>query len=140
MRRRSRFPWNETTEGGELINLTPLLDVLFVVLILFILIAPLLELDRINLASTEETTRDKRDFNAPSPIKISVKSDNTLTLNDKTITLQSLKTHLLPLKNQSPNTIPQLYHDKNAPFGTYQSIKNQVEACGFTDLDIILKK
>ncbi len=33
------------------INLTPLIDVVFVVLIIFILIAPMLELDRIQLAS-----------------------------------------------------------------------------------------
>ena len=32
------------------INLTPLIDVVFVILIMFILIAPILELDRIDLA------------------------------------------------------------------------------------------
>jgi biopolymer transport protein ExbD len=37
-----------------LINLTPLIDVVFVVLIIFILIAPMLEIDRVKLATSSE--------------------------------------------------------------------------------------
>ena len=40
-------------EGEEsLLNLTPLIDVVFVVLIIFILIAPMLDVDKVQLAST----------------------------------------------------------------------------------------
>jgi biopolymer transport protein ExbD len=39
----------------------------------------------------------------------------------------------------NPNTIPQLYQDQNASFGTYQKIKNLVETIGFEQLDVVLK-
>ncbi len=38
-----------------------------------------------------------------------------------------------------PRARPQLYHNRNAHFGTYQSVKNATEMAGFTQLDIILK-
>ena len=51
--RRGRLSLAREEGSEELhINLTPLIDVVFVLLIMFIVIAPLLELDRIQLASS----------------------------------------------------------------------------------------
>jgi len=42
-------------------------------------------------------------------------------------------------KREMPTQIPQVFHDKNAHFGTYQMVKNAVEEAGFEQMDIILK-
>lgn len=121
-------------------NLTPLIDVVFVILIAFIVIAPLLELDHVELADAAVEVNDKSvSVQEVSPIAIHVKQDNRITLNGKSIESRQLSEALRKLKNQFPNVIPQLFHDKKAQFGTYQTIKNAAESAGFQQMDVILK-
>jgi succinate dehydrogenase / fumarate reductase flavoprotein subunit len=53
--------------------------------------------------------------------------------------LGELEKSLLLQKKKHPGKNPQVIHDKNASFGTYQSIKNTLEKCGFEQMDLILK-
>jgi biopolymer transport protein ExbD len=55
------------------------------------------------------------------------------------ISLEQLEKTLRAQKKMFPNKIPQVIHDKSASFGTYQSVKNTFERCGFEHLDIVLK-
>lgn len=122
------------------INLTPLIDVVFVVLIMFIIIAPMLELDRIQLASA--APRDNREMavvQENSPVAIHVRDDNTIWIHNRTVTEKELIQILKQTKRNYPQKIPQLFHDKKAQFGTYQTVKNAVEIAGFEQLDVILQ-
>lgn len=120
-----------------LINLTPLIDVVFVVLIMFILMAPLLELDRIQLASGKESHSPS--LQEGSPLTIHVHSDNTILFLGKPIKLSELTSILRKAKKEYPKASLQLFQDKFAQFGTYQSVKNAAEDAGFDQLDLILK-
>ena len=130
------FKRSEPIEEPQ-INLTALIDIVFVVLIIFILIAPLLELDRVQLAQAPN-------LNAPlsvtesSPITLQVQRDNTIWLNTQPTRIEALKDRLLDLKKSLPSVRPQLFHDKKAEFGTYQSVKNALEEAGFSEVDIVL--
>lgn len=122
------------------VNLTPLIDVVFVILIMFILIAPLLELDRVELADgAEEHAKGAIAVQETSPITIYVSKDNKITLNDQPITIDKLINELREIKKQYPNVRPQLFHDRRGHFGVYQSVKNAAEIAGFQQMDIILK-
>jgi biopolymer transport protein ExbD len=122
------------------INLTPLIDVVFVVLIMFIIIAPMLELDRIQLASSaQKETKEMAVVQENSPVTIRVKEDNSLWFNGKIVSREELLILLKQAKKVHPQRVPQLFHDKKAQFGTYQSVKNAVELAGFEQLDIILQ-
>ena len=113
-------PFEEPT-----VNLTPLIDVVFVILIMFIVIAPLLELDRIELAdSSAALLSGASSVQESSPITIQVHQDNTIWFGNHPVTS---KVH------------PQIFHDKKAQFGIYQSVKNAAEEAGFSHIDIILK-
>ncbi len=125
---------------GELLNLTPLIDVVFVVLIMFIIIAPLLELDRIHLSNGATVkTKETLPVKDQALITIHVYSDNTIFLNNLQVTQKELIVRLKELKQAHPFHIPQLFHDKTAYFGTYQIVKNAVESSGFEQLDVVLK-
>jgi biopolymer transport protein ExbD len=122
------------------INLTPLIDVVFVVLIMFIIIAPMLELDRIQLASAAQ--RDNKEMTVVqenSPVAIHVHEDNTIWIHNRIVTEKELIQILKQAKRAYPQKIPQLFHDKKAQFGTYQTVKNAVEIAGFEQLDVILQ-
>jgi len=134
--RKKKFFQNSNDLDENLINLTPLIDVVFVVLISFILIAPLLEVDHINLA--QGSTKSDKNIEQTSII-LKVKEDNSILINNRLVTLLELKDILKEKKRLNPNQNPQLYHDKKATFGSYQSIKNLVELSGFEKLDVVLQ-
>ncbi len=122
------------------VNLTPLIDVVFVILIMFILVAPLLEVDRIELADgPSDKLEASIEVHETSPITLHVHRDNTIWLNSRKITLDQLPRLLSEAKKKYPKARPQLFHDRKAHFGTYQTVKNAAEQAGFSEMDILLK-
>ena len=77
---RKLFLKRKKTLDESLINLTPLIDVVFVVLIAFIIIAPLLEIDRVELVKVKK----KSSFLSSEKDKISiyVRKDNSIWINN----------------------------------------------------------
>lgn len=122
------------------VNLTPLIDVVFVILIMFIVIAPLLDLDQVELADASSGTQAGTSaVQESSPIAIHVRKNNTVWFNNQQVTTEQLIVLLRDAKKRYPQARPQLYHDRTAHFGIYQSVKNAAENAGFTQLDVVLK-
>lgn len=122
-----------------MINLTPLIDVVFVMLIMFIIVAPLLEMDQIELASGSNNSQEvSSTILENNPITIHVRKDNQILFNREKVSLPELKLRLKEAKKSHPKTAPLLLHDKKAFFGTYQAVKNSAEEAGFNELNIVL--
>jgi biopolymer transport protein ExbD len=137
MRKKNSYGTSEWEEAP--INLTPLIDVVFVVLIMFIIIAPMLEIDKVQLATGPYKDEKKaHSVQESSQINIHVKSDNSVWYNSKKVSFEELKMLLSQAKRSHPQKTPQLFHDKKAEFGTYQNVKNIVEGAGFEQMDVIL--
>ena len=126
----------EVAEELPNVNLTPLIDVVFVILIVFILVAPMLEIDSVNLAmgSAHEIVSQEA-----AVVAIHVGQDNGITFNHTAVTIERLGDLLREAYNRNPKARPQLFHDCKATFGTYQSVKTAVEAAGFEAMDVVLK-
>lgn len=121
------------------INITPLVDVVFVVLIAFIMVAPLLERDQVQLASSGYApTHEPLSMKDNSPVQIHVRADNSLFFCGAPVDLPHLTDRLVQSHRQFPNARVQLFHDRRAQFGTYQTIKNCVENAGFGEMDVVL--
>lgn len=137
--RKQRFALNHGEVAEPVLNLTSLIDVVFVVLIMFIVIAPLVDIDRIALASSAlQPSESRLPVTHVSPIAINVDAENNLSFNKKSLSLEQLQKVLIQIHKKYPDVRPQLFHDKRAQFGTYQSVKNAVEDAGFREMDIIL--
>ena len=136
MRKRRFSSASDDDLDDNLIDLTPLIDVVFVILIAFILIAPMLEIDHIDLASSENKAPAT---SVKSPISISIKKDSSLWLDNTLLGEIELKQALLEKKKLHPDAIPQLVPDENSSFGAYQNTKDILEQCGFEQMDVILK-
>ena len=122
------------------INLTPLIDVVFVILIMFIILAPLLEMENIRLADASAVGKNMKEISKETgPISVQVFSDETIKFNGNPVSLERLKDVLIEAKKIYPNASPQLFQDSRAPFGTYQSVKNAFELAGFDEIDLVLK-
>ncbi len=134
LRSRSKDSFQE-----PVINVTPLIDVVFVLLIAFIIIAPLIEKDSIELApSGNVATHTPVTPDDQSPIVLQVLSDNSILVCGKKVEIEQLSSIVYDLRQKYPQAKPQLFHDKRASFGTYQIIKNCLESLGFTELDVVL--
>ncbi len=134
----------EEENAEEHINLTPLIDVALVVLIIFVVIAPLLNVDKISLASAgSKVEKEMVSSDNKNRICLRVYPDNHVTLNEKEIALSHLQTELQKIVEKFPNLLakeyaPLLLQDKRSHFGVYQEIKNQLETLGFEQIDIVL--
>ncbi len=127
-----RRTWEEPT-----VNLTPLIDVVFVILIMFIVVAPMLELDRIQLADAPQG--ETHSVQESSAVTVHVRKDNTILFEGQLVTADQLFLKLKGAYVLHPTLRPQLFHDKEAQFGTYQAVKNAVEAAGYREMDIVLR-
>jgi biopolymer transport protein ExbD len=138
--RKIRRAHSSSKEEESLINLTPLIDVVFVVLIMFIIVAPLLELDRVELAEHHiQENKKMATAQEGDPLIIHVHRDNTIFLNSEKVDARQLYTLLRKAHTRLPHHIPQVFHDKKAYFETYQAVKDAIEAAGFREMDVILK-
>ena len=84
------------------LNITPLLDLVFVLLVIFIITTPQLvnNLD-INLPSGKPPPADNRP--KPKPTRIEVNGTGTISLNDVVVSLPELKARLQQLKADNPD-------------------------------------
>lgn len=127
-------------EEEPAVNLTPLIDVVFVILIMFIVIAPLLDSENVELADASGAPLSSSvSVQESSPIQIYVRKDNTVWFNQEQMDKEKLISALKGAKERYPNARPQLFHDKGAFFGTYQWVKNAAETAGFQQMDVVLK-
>lgn len=121
------------------VNLTPLIDVVFVVLIMFVVVAPLLEIDEVALAgSNPDHPHQSLTMNDSRSLQIHVKADNSIWHEKRLLTPDLLKDVLLREHTKNPQVVPLVFHDRHAHFGTYQMVKNTMEAAGFSQVDIVL--
>lgn len=138
---RKRILASQSHFDGEeaLINLTPLIDVVFVMLIMFIVVAPILELDQVQLANGNNNSKEiSSSIQDSRPLTLHVRKDNTILLNRERVTSEKLRPLLKEAKKRFPKATPMLFNDKKAYFGTYQDVKNALEDAGFQDLDVVL--
>ena len=120
------------------INLTPLIDVVFVVLIMFILIAPMIDVDKVELAQSKKSEKIAYE-ELEAPLQIHLYKDGKITINQAPVSATELAQKCRLLKTQHPEVIPLVFCDKLAPFGLYQTVKNDLEEAGFAQLQVVLK-
>ena len=84
------------------LNITPLLDLVFVLLVIFIITTPQLVKNlEINLPSGKPPPADNRP--KPKPTRIEVNGTGTISLNDVVVSLPELKARLQQLKADNPD-------------------------------------
>jgi biopolymer transport protein ExbD len=84
------------------LNITPLLDLAFVLLVIFIITTPQLSNDlEMNLPSPR---KDKSPSPPPRINRITVDANGRIALNDQTVELPALKQTLVAMKTSDPET------------------------------------
>lgn len=130
--------FHEDLEEDPNVNLTPLIDIVFVILMAFMIAMPLIKIDSISLAPGTSSHSPLQQHELTQP-EIKVFRNHTITLNDAPVSLQELRSQLTIMRTQNSQMIPLLLQDGDTTFKLYQEIKSTIEEAGFQELHIALK-
>jgi len=124
------------------INVTPLVDVMLVLLIIFIITAPLMshkvkiELPEANLVQNED---DKKAPPVP-PITVSVKEDGSLYWNDEAISKEILESRLSSTAQLQPQPKLNLRGDRTTKMRTINEVTKIAQSQGMLDIGYVATK
>ena len=109
------------------INMTPLIDVMLVLVVIFIITAPLLASSiRLDLPKTEAAKPNE----APRFILLVVDKAGQAFLNDKAVALDELARQLAKTAAQNPDTEVQLRADEAVPYGRIVEVMGTAQKAG----------
>ena len=134
--------FSSDNSGGPMadINVTPLVDVMLVLLIIFIITAPLMQRKvKIELPETDVVAKDE-DEPRVMPITISVKEDGSLFWNDEEISREILESRLSSSAQQVPQPKLNLRGDKTTKMRTINDITQIVQRNGMLDIGFVATK
>jgi biopolymer transport protein TolR len=118
------------------INMTPLVDVMLVLVVIFILTAPLLtsslrlDLPASTAAQAQEPVR---------AVRLGLDKAGQVYLDDQPMTLDAVKTRLIQLAQQNPLSEVQLWADQAAPYGQVVVLMGLAQQAGLSRLGFVAK-
>jgi biopolymer transport protein TolR len=116
------------------INMTPLIDVMLVLLVIFIITAPLLASSiRLDLPKTDAA----RAGDAPKSVLVVVDKSGQAFLNDQPLDLAELATKLLQVATTSPDTEVQLRADAAVPYGRIVAVMGAAQKAGLNRIGFV---
>jgi len=116
------------------INVTPFVDVMLVLLIIFMVTAPLLTVGvPVDLPKTSASTISKPD----KPIVISVNSGGKVFIQETEIKLDELVPKLQAITRAKPGTRIYVRGDKAVAYGRIMQVMGTVSAAGFNKVALI---
>jgi biopolymer transport protein ExbD len=116
------------------INVTPFIDVVLVLLIVFMIVAPLANVDiPVDLPTANAEHQPRPD----EPIFLTVKADLTLALNDETVTPATLPAALSAATNGDHTQRIFLRADKTVPYGSLMDAMNALRAANYLKVALV---
>jgi len=128
-------PQSDNEEAMSDINVTPLVDVMLVLVIILLVTAPLLTQSvHVTLPKTVETTADVKE----QPLQLGVDAQGIITLNKLPIAdLAALEIALTNEKTQNPEIGLHLYADQSVIYSKLAEVMATVQHAGITKIAFV---
>lgn len=116
------------------INVTPLVDVMLVLLVIFILTAPLLASSiKLDLPKTDAA----KPVDAPKFVTLVVDKTGQVFLGDKPLAIDELRASLARTAMQNPDTEVQLRADETVPYGKVVEVMGVAQKAGLNRIGFV---
>jgi biopolymer transport protein ExbD/biopolymer transport protein TolR len=114
------------------INITPLVDVVLVLLLIFMLTAPVLQ------SGLEVAIPKTRSVNqlTEERMVVTIDKDQNVFLQDKPVNVNELPTRL-NLKSSDNKRVVYVRADERVPFGAFASVMDAIKLAGITNISIV---
>ena len=119
------------------INMTPLIDVMLVLLVIFMIAAPLMTASlRLDLPKSEAATPS----NAPSFLTVAITPDGKLHLGDDELDAKAFQQRINELGRANPQLEVQLRADRAVPYGQVAELIGWVQAAGLNRIAFVAQQ
>jgi biopolymer transport protein TolR len=116
------------------INVTPMVDVMLVLLVIFMITAPLLTVGvPVELPKTKAAAMTNPD----EPLVVSVKKDGSIFLNETAIQLDQLGPRLQAIIGAKQDQTVYVRADKDTNYGAFAQVMGELQAGGFSKVGLI---
>ncbi len=120
--------------GMSEINVTPLVDVMLVLLIIFMVTAPMLTTSvNVNLPAANSGSSTS----VEKPIVVSIQEDGKVYLGNQETSLEELPELLQQATNSDKTKVIQLRGDGSLEYGKLMKVMDNMRAAGFTSVALI---
>jgi biopolymer transport protein TolR len=118
------------------INITPLVDVVLVLLLIFMLTAPVLQ-SGVEVAIPKTRTVNQL---TEERMVVTIDKDQNVFLQDRPVNVNDLPTQLQSVGTGNPaKRIIYLRADEQVPFGAFASVMDAVKRAGITNISIVTR-
>lgn len=130
---RLRHAHDDLLEAHE-INVTPFIDVVLVLLIIFMVAAPLATVDVVvDLPTSTASPQPRPD----KPIFLTIKANHTLLLGDKTVASNGLASALDAASGKNKDERIFLQADKTVDYGELMEAMNALRSAGYLKIALV---
>ncbi|MFT8444953.1 MAG: TonB system transport protein ExbD [Acetobacter orientalis] len=125
---------DKTLHEASEINVTPFIDVMLVLLVIFMVTAPLTTVNvPVDLPSSSEKPAPRPD----NPVFLTVKADHGLALGEDDISLETLPTALATATKDDKEQRIFLRADKTVEYGTLMSVMDKLRSAGYLKVALV---
>lgn len=115
------------------INITPLVDVVLVLLVIFMLTAPVLQS---GIDVSVPKTRTVREVTESHQV-ITITRDQRVFLGDDAININEIPQRLTQARGDASRQVVYLRADERVPFGAFATVMDAVKQAGITNISIV---
>ncbi|GBQ05731.1 TonB system transport protein ExbD [Acetobacter cerevisiae] len=125
---------DETLKETHEINVTPFIDVMLVLLVIFMVTAPLTTVNvPVDLPSSTEKPAPRPD----DPVFLTVKADHGLAVGEEAIAAEALPTALANVTKGNKDQRIFLRADKSVDYGTLMGVMDKLRSAGYLKVALV---
>ena len=122
------------------INVTPMVDIMLVLLIIFMVITPMLQKDHpVNMAKAENP-RDMADAEKEDAVVVAISRSGNLFIGSNPVTLEELTPKVKDMIANKVDKTVYLKSDAQAKYGVVVQVVDNVRAAGVESLGLLAEK